>query len=160
MNNSYFSKNLKILRKHHKITLEELSNALNVSKSAISDYENDKFSPTLNFCRKVSDYFNISIDKLEFSDIMEKNENQEPVISTDESLQKKIFLLIENIEVLEKQKNILTIELKLQKQKTESLNLQLRLQEQLKASKLSEIELLKNQIILLQEKITLIQKQP
>lgn len=158
MNNSYFSKNLRNLRKYNKITLEELSNLLNVSKSAISDYENDKFSPTLNFCRKASAYFKISIDLMEFSDIMEKYENGEITILQEESIPKKLLALNELVEVLEKQKNVLTMELKLQKQKEESLTLQLRLQEQLKASKLSEIELLKSQIILLEEKITLIQK--
>jgi hypothetical protein len=73
-------------------------------------------------------------------------------------LPKQISEAKEYAEVLEKQKNELLLELRLQKQKVESLSLQMRLQEQLKASKLSEIELLKSQITLLQEKITLIQK--
>lgn len=158
MTKSYFAENLKNLRKYHKITLEELADAINVSKSAISDYENEKFSPSLMICRKIADYFNTSVDNLEFSEIMEKKVNNELVINITESLPRQISEAKEYAEVLEKQKNELLLELRLQKQKVESLTLQMRLQEQLKASKLSEIELLKSQIILLQEKITLIQK--
>jgi transcriptional regulator with XRE-family HTH domain len=154
---SYFGENLKNLRKYHKITLEDLADAINVSKSAISDYENEKFSPSLNICRKIADYFKTSIDILEFSEILEKSELNKPILNNLESLPKQISEAKEYAEVLEKQKNELLLELRLQKQKVESLNLQMRLQEQLKASKLSEIELLKSQITLLQEKITLIQ---
>jgi len=158
MTKSYFSENLKNLRKYHKITLEELADALNVSKSALSDYENDKFSPTLIICRKIADYFKTSVDILEFSEILEKTEKNGFVLKNIESLPKQILEAKEYAEVLEKQKNELMLELRLQKQKVESLTLQMRLQEQLKASKLSEIELLRSQIILLEEKIKLIQK--
>jgi hypothetical protein len=89
---------------------------------------------------------------------LEKTENNKLTLKDATSLPKLVLETKEYAEVLEKQKNELMLELRLQKQKVESQNLQLRLQEQLKASKLSEIELLKNQIILLQEKITLIQK--
>lgn len=158
MTKSYFSENLKNLRKYHKITLEELADALNVSKSALSDYENDKFSPSLIICRKIADYFETSVDILEFSEILEKTEKNGFVLKNIESLPKQILEAKEYAEVLEKQKNELMLELRLQKQKVESLTLQMRLQEQLKASKLSEIELLRSQIILLEEKIKLIQK--
>jgi transcriptional regulator with XRE-family HTH domain len=158
MTKSYFAENIRNLRKYKKITLEELSEAINISKSALSDYENEKFSPSLIICRKIADYFKTSVDNLEFSEIMEKNEKNELIINITESLPKQILEAKEYAEVLEKQKNELMLELRLQKQKVESLTLQMRLQEQLKASKLSEIELLKSQIILLQEKITLIQK--
>jgi putative transcriptional regulator len=158
MTKSYFAENLKNLRKYNKITLEDLSKALNISKSAISDYENEKFSPSLIICRKIADYFKIGIDNLEYSEILEKTENNKLTLKDATSLPKLVLETKEYAEVLEKQKNELMLELRLQKQKVESQNLQLRLQEQLKASKLSEIELLKNQIILLQEKITLIQK--
>jgi transcriptional regulator with XRE-family HTH domain len=157
MTKSYFSENIRHLRKYKKITLEELSEAINISKSALSDYENGKFSPTLIICRKIADYFNTSIDILEFSEIMEKISKNESIISTTETLPRQIAEIKEYAEVLEKQKNELILELRLQKQKIESLSLQMRLQEQLKASKLSEIELLRNQIILLEEKIKLIQ---
>lgn len=158
MTKSYFAENVRNLRKYKKITLEELAEAVNISKSALSDYENEKFSPTLIICRKIADYFKTSVDILEFSEILEKTSSNEISLTSTESLPRQISEIKEYAEVLEKQKNELLLELRIQKQKVESLNLQLRLQEQLKASKLSEIELLKNQIILLQEKIMLIQK--
>ncbi len=156
MKKSYFSENLKSLRKYKKMTLEDLSEALNVSKSAISDYENNKFSPSLAICRKVAEYFGTSIDNLEFSDILEKNENGELKIVSDISLNQKYNLAKEFSEVLEKQKYELMLELRLHKQKVEGLQLQMRLQDQLKESKFSEIELLKSQILLLEDKIRLI----
>jgi transcriptional regulator with XRE-family HTH domain len=153
---SYFSENLKTLRKYKKITLEELSEAINVSKSAISDYENDKFSPSIFICRKIADCFNVSVDFLEYSEIMENSLENGLVLKNSDSLSKEQSETKEYIEVLEKQKNELATELKLQKQKVEGLQVQFRLQEQLKESKLSEIELLKTQIGLLEDKIRLL----
>ncbi len=156
MKKSYFSENLKSLRKYKKMTLEDLADAVNVSKSAISDYENNKFSPSLAICRKVAEYFGTSIDNLEFSDILEKNESGELKIVSDTSINQKFNLAKEFSEVLEKQKYELMLELRLHKQKVEGLQLQMRLQDQLKESKFSEIELLKSQILLLEDKIRLI----
>ncbi len=150
---SYFSENLKTLRKYKKITLEELSEAVNVSKSAISDYENDKFSPSIFICRKIADYFNVSLDFLEYSEIMEKNEKEYQILKNSESILKEQQITKEYIEVLEKQKYELSTELKLQKQKVEGLQVQFRLQEQLKEGKLMEIMLLNTQIGLLEDKI-------
>jgi transcriptional regulator with XRE-family HTH domain len=159
MQKSFFSKNLRNLRKFNKITLEALSNELNLSKSAISDYENDKFSPSLIICRKIADYFNTSIENLEYSEILDFSNKDEVKLNETASLSKRIYVANEYIEVLEKQKNELMLELRLSKQKVESLQLQLKLQDQLKESKLSEIELLRSQIMLLEDKINLIQKQ-
>jgi transcriptional regulator with XRE-family HTH domain len=151
---SYFSKNLKALRKYHNTTLEELSEAIDVSKSAISDYENDKFSPSLFIVRKISDHFKVSIDFLEFSEITEFS-LQDSYDAQTESAAKTIFSLKETLDLTEKQKQVLSTDLRLQKQKVEGLQLQLKLQEQLKESKLSEIILLKTQIGLLEDKIRL-----
>lgn len=150
---SYFSENIKTLRKYKKITLEELSEAINVSKSAISDYENDKFSPAIFICRKIADYFKVSLDYLEYSEIMEKNSENEYILKNQESIYKEQYATKEYIEVLEKQKYELATELKLQKQKVEGLQVQFRLQEQLKESKLMEIMLLKTQTGLLEDKM-------
>jgi DNA-binding XRE family transcriptional regulator len=150
---SFFSENLRKLRKHHKITLEMLAEAIGVSKSSIADYEKARFSPPLNICRKISEYFQISIDLLEYSDIMENGENS--VLKNEASVMKENAELKEYNSVLERQKNEVLLELKLQKQKVDSLQIQLKLQEQLKDSKLSEIELLRSQISLLEDKIRL-----
>ncbi|MCU0326187.1 MAG: helix-turn-helix domain-containing protein [Spirosomaceae bacterium] len=159
MMKSYLSENLKTLRKYNKISLEELANAINVSKSAISDYENDKFSPSIAICRKIADFFRITIDDLEYSEILEKLEGNSYKIKTKEALPKKLFEANERIEVLERIRDDLALELKLYRQKIESLQIQLRLQSQLQDSKLSEIQLLKTQIHLLEEKIKVVSRQ-
>jgi transcriptional regulator with XRE-family HTH domain len=69
MNNSTFSefkfgKNLRFLRKHNKITLVELSESIDIGKSTLSDYENNKTLASIDAIIKVSLYFNISIDVL------------------------------------------------------------------------------------------------
>jgi transcriptional regulator with XRE-family HTH domain len=158
MYKSFFAENLRNLRKYKKITLEELSIAINVSKSAISDYENEKFSPTILICRKIADFFDVSLEHMEYSEILDFLTNGDIKINTPETISKQLFEALEHNEVLIKQKNELQLEVKLQMQKIESLKLQLKLHDQLKTSKLSEIELLKNQITLLEEKIKLIQK--
>jgi transcriptional regulator with XRE-family HTH domain len=155
---SYFAENLRNLRKYKKITLEDLSSAINVSKSAISDYENEKFSPTIFICRKIADFFEVSIENMEYSEILDFSDKNNVKVKTLEALPKQMAEIMEYNEVLEKQKNELQLEQKLLKQKIESLQLQLKLHDQLKTSKLSEIELLRNQIQLLEEKIKLIQK--
>lgn len=155
---SYFSENLHNLRKYKKISLEELAEAINVSKSAISDYENGKFSPALSVCRKIADFFNVTIDDLEYSEILEKRDNKTWAIKQKQGSAKELFEANERIEVLERHRDDLSLELKLTKQKVESLQIQLRLHDQLKESKVSEIELLKTQIQLLEEKINLISR--
>lgn len=158
MSKSYFAENLRNLRKYKKITLEELSSAINVSKSAISDYENEKFSPTIFICRKISDYFNVSMEIMEYSEILDFSEISDLKLKVGDTMPKQLAEALEYNEVLEKQKNELQLEIKLLKQKVESLQLQIKLHDQLKTSKLSEIELLRNKIHLLEDKISLIKK--
>ena len=126
MTKSYFSENIRHLRKYKKITLEELSEAINISKSALSDYENGKFSPTLIICRKIADYFETSVENMEYSEILDFSNKNDIKFINGTSLPKQIIEAKEYIEVLEKQKNELMLELRLQKQKVESLQLQLK----------------------------------
>lgn len=153
MKKSFFSKNLKSIRKSKKISLEVLAEALNVSKSAISDYENDKFSPTLLVSRKIADYFGTTIDNMEYSEILEKNTKGEYVVKTPESLIQTNQESKKEIETLNEKNKNAELQVKLLTQKVEGLQIQLRLYEQLKDSKLSEIELLKTQVRLLEDKI-------
>jgi putative transcriptional regulator len=156
MPKSYLSENIRSLRKLKKISLEELAESISVSKSAISDYENDKFSPSLLIVRKMADFFGLSIDQLEYEEILEKDEDGISQIKSKNTGGHALFEAKERIEVLERHRNDLALELKLTKQKIESLLIQLRLQDQLKDSKLSEIELLKTQISLLEDKVRML----
>ena len=55
---------LKIIRKQKKLNQLKVALDLNISREALSHYENGKRSPDVEMLRKLSDYFNVSIDFL------------------------------------------------------------------------------------------------
>ena len=54
--------NLKQLRNLYGVTRPELSNALQISTIGISAIENDRFDTSVPEARKISDFFNLSVD--------------------------------------------------------------------------------------------------
>ena len=64
--------NLREIRKKHNLTLKELADYLNVSESAISQYENNKREPDYNTLCKLADFFQVTIDYLLGRDNIEK----------------------------------------------------------------------------------------
>ena len=57
-------KGLKLIRKQRKINQLKVATDLNISREALSHYENGKRSPDISMLRKLSEYFNVSIDFL------------------------------------------------------------------------------------------------
>lgn len=57
-------KGLKIIRKEKNLNQQKVAIDLNISREALSHYENGKREPSLDMLIKMSDYFNISIDFL------------------------------------------------------------------------------------------------
>ncbi|MBO4983953.1 MAG: helix-turn-helix transcriptional regulator [Clostridia bacterium] len=55
---------LKEIRKKKGYSQVKVSLELNISREAISNYENGKRSPDIDMLVKFSDYFNVSIDYL------------------------------------------------------------------------------------------------
>ena len=55
---------LKIIRKQKNLNQLKVALDLNISREALSHYENGKRSPDVEMLRKLSDYFNVSIDFL------------------------------------------------------------------------------------------------
>ena len=55
---------LKIVRKQKNLNQLKVALDLNVSREALSHYENGKRSPDLEMLRKLSKYFDVSIDFL------------------------------------------------------------------------------------------------
>ena len=55
---------LKIIRKKKNINQLKVAMDLNISREALSHYENGKRSPDIQMLRKLSKYFGISIDFL------------------------------------------------------------------------------------------------
>ncbi len=57
-------KGLKIVRKMHNLNQQKVALDLNISREALSHYENGKRDPSLDMLNKLSEYFNVSIDFL------------------------------------------------------------------------------------------------
>ena len=55
---------LKLIRKQRKINQSRVATDLNISREALSHYENGKRSPDIDMLRNLSKYFNVSIDFL------------------------------------------------------------------------------------------------
>lgn len=59
-----FSKRLTELRKQKSITMKELSEGVNITKSAVGNLENEYRSPSLETIVALANFFNVSIDYL------------------------------------------------------------------------------------------------
>jgi len=57
-------KGLKEIRKIRNLSQMKVAMDLNISREALSHYENGKRQPSLEFLNKLSKYFNVSIDYL------------------------------------------------------------------------------------------------
>ena len=55
---------LRLLRKQRHMNQLKVALDLNISREALSHYENGKRSPDVQMLRRLSDYFNVSIDYL------------------------------------------------------------------------------------------------
>ena len=57
-------KGLKQIRKERRLTQLKVAMDLNISREALSHYENGKREPSIDMLIKLSEYFNVSIDFL------------------------------------------------------------------------------------------------
>ena len=57
-------KGLKKIRKEKNLNQLKVAMDLNISREALSHYENGKRQPSIEMLRKLSEYFNVSIDYL------------------------------------------------------------------------------------------------
>lgn len=57
-------KGLKKVRKEKDLNQLKVAMDLNISREALSHYENGKRQPSIEMLRKLSEYFNVSIDYL------------------------------------------------------------------------------------------------
>ena len=55
---------LKSIRKQRKLSQQTVAMELNISREALSHYENGRREPSIGMLIKMSDYFNVSIDYL------------------------------------------------------------------------------------------------
>lgn len=64
MKSDYGLVGLKVIRKKKKYSQLKVAMDLNISREALSHYENGKRSPDIQMLRNLSEYFNVSIDFL------------------------------------------------------------------------------------------------
>lgn len=64
MNSKIIGNNLLELRKKYKKTTKEVANSCNISRSAISMYENGKRIPRDDIKIKLANYYNVSIEEI------------------------------------------------------------------------------------------------
>lgn len=57
-------KGLRKIRKEKKLNQQKVAMDLNITREALSHYENGKREPSLNTLLKMSEYFNVSINYL------------------------------------------------------------------------------------------------
>lgn len=55
---------LRLIRKEKNLNQQKVAMDLNISREALSHYENGKREPSLSMLIKMSEYFNVSIDFL------------------------------------------------------------------------------------------------
>ena len=71
MSQSFAGKNLKFLRKQQKLTQEEFAMKLNIKRSLLGAYEEERAEPRIDVLELVSDQFGISLDELLRKDLGE-----------------------------------------------------------------------------------------
>lgn len=113
--NAIFSKNLKLLRESLDLKQDALAKKLDISRSLLSYYENGKGEPTMSVLKKMSSFFNISIDKL-------VNEN---LMLNDAFINKKInsILYSDSIKISSKYNDYTSILIELENKKKYYLKL-------------------------------------
>ncbi|MBK8623625.1 MAG: helix-turn-helix transcriptional regulator [Saprospiraceae bacterium] len=143
--NQFFGHNVKFLRKKKKLTLVEMSNLTGISKSALSDYENNKSTPGLEILRIFSSFFSLSIDEILKVDVTRSSTNSSS--QTEKTILEEVESSYENLDQEKYQ-----FHLKLLHQRLESATLRFQMLQQLLQSKESENKTLRINIKLLEEK--------
>ncbi|MEN9382330.1 MAG: hypothetical protein RI940_1213 [Bacteroidota bacterium] len=72
---SYAGKNLKYIRKQREWTQEEMANQLQIKRSLVGAYEEERAEPRLEVQEAICALFNISLEEFLFQDLSEKGNN-------------------------------------------------------------------------------------
>ncbi|MFN5218652.1 MAG: helix-turn-helix domain-containing protein [Sphingomonadales bacterium] len=74
--NTYLKENIKLLRKRRKRSQEEVAKSLNITRSAYNSYENGVAEPGIGLLLRLSEFFQINLDKLVRVDLSALPESQ------------------------------------------------------------------------------------
>lgn len=69
MPNIQLANNLRFLRKEYNLTQEALSDMLNISRQAYSNYETNKRTPDLDALLRLAQFYHVSLDDLVLNDL-------------------------------------------------------------------------------------------
>lgn len=78
-----FKDNLKYLRKKSKLTQEELSKKLNISRQTLSYYETGSREPDINMLISISNFFDCSVDFLLSGNLNSNNLDFENILNAE-----------------------------------------------------------------------------
>lgn len=88
-----FSEQIKMIRRRSKLTQEELAKKLNVSRQAVSNWENNRNLPDLEMLIKISSVSEISLDKLILGDAKMNKMTEKLIKDTDENRKAKFNMI-------------------------------------------------------------------
>ena len=91
MNN--FSNQIKKLRASKNLTQEQMANRLNISRQAVSNWENDRNLPDIEMLIAISKTFNISLDELILGENEMNNMTKKLIDDTNENKRAKLNLI-------------------------------------------------------------------
>ena len=91
MNN--FSNQIKKLRASQNLTQEQMAQKLNISRQAVSNWENDRNLPDIEMLISISKTFNISLDDLILGENEMNNMTQKLIDDTNENKRAKLNLI-------------------------------------------------------------------
>ena len=70
---SYAGKNLKFIRKQREWTQEEMANQLQIKRSLVGAYEEERAEPRLEVMESICSLFSISLEQFLFQDLSKEN---------------------------------------------------------------------------------------
>ncbi len=96
MNNNIFGKRLKLLRENANISIFRLAQELNISPSAISQYESGKRTPSDDIKILIAKFFNVSADYLLGLTPFPNNSHEEVLLTQMSNLTSEEIAEIQN----------------------------------------------------------------
>ncbi len=93
-----FSETIKNIRKENNLSQEQFASKLNVTRQAVSNWENNKNLPDIGMLILISDVFNVSLDQLIKGDTdMAENNITEKIINDGSETRRAKFNMVTSI---------------------------------------------------------------
>ena len=108
MPNIQLANNLRYLRKQHNLTQTTLSNMLNISRQAYSNYETSKRTPDLDSLLHLAGFYHVSLNDLVLGSLKDKHVTTSGIsedtipyaLATDKKTGNSIYLTDEEVEMI------------------------------------------------------------